>query len=138
MRFYLFFLSLVFLFSCSKEKQTKRLLCNQWELIKVQIEDGEGFSYVSEDVSGELRIDEVLNFNGDLAYSFLSIQGTSVSDSVKWSNNIGTFQDSKTIGFSNWSPATSIRILVLTRSYCQLVYYDLNHYRLVGLIFKRS
>lgn len=138
MKVILIFLSILVFFSCSKEKQTKRLLCRNWELIKVQIEDGEGFSYVSEDVSGMLSITENLQMNGQVSYAFNSIQGTTVRDTVTWDAKNFTFSDSKTMLLNDWQPASSIRILILTKSYAQLVYYDMTQYRLVGLIFKRK
>ncbi|MEN9304521.1 MAG: hypothetical protein RL264_2950 [Bacteroidota bacterium] len=138
MKVILIFLSILVLFSCSKEKQTKRLLCRNWELIKVQIEDGEGFSYVSEDVAGTISITENLQLNGQVSYAFNSIQGTTVRDTVTWDAKNFTFSDSKTMLLNDWQPASSIRILILTKSNAQLVYYDMNQYRLVGLIFKRK
>lgn len=138
MKVIIIFLSILVLFSCSKEKQTKRLLCRNWELIKVQIEDGEGFSYVSEDVEGTISITENLQLNGQVSYAFNSIQGTTVRDSVTWDAKNFTFSDSKTMLLNDWQPASSIRILILTKSYAQLVYYDMTQYRLVGLIFKRK
>lgn len=138
MKVIIIFLSILVLFSCSKEKQTKRLLCRNWELIKVQIEDGEGFFYVSEDVAGTISITENLQLNGQVSYAFNSIQGTTVRDTVTWDAKNFTFSDSKTMLLNDWQPASSIRILILTKSNAQLVYYDMTQYRLVGLIFKRK
>jgi len=128
---------LLILVACGKENKLRKT-DGLWNVHTLRIEDGEGFSYLSNDISGEFSIDYLeKKINCYLNFSFRNIQGTQMIDSVIWNQLDFDVKNESYFAFQNNGTPIELRIMLNTKKSLMVEYYDTQKFRLTRFVLKK-
>jgi hypothetical protein len=123
--------------ACSKKNESKWLE-GSWKVKEVRIEDGEGFTYFSKNVDGNIhftRNEQKLTAQVD--YSFVNIQGATINDSVNWGGASFQKLGSDNLSVIEGENSFNMRIMLITKKALMTEYYDVTRYRLIRFVCVR-
>lgn len=128
---------LLILVACGKENKLRKT-DGLWNVHTLRIEDGEGFTYLSNDISGEFSINYLeKKINCYLNFSYKNIQGTEILDSVVWNQLDFDVKNESYFVFQNNGTPIELRIMLNTKKSLMAEYYDTQKFRLTRFVLKK-
>jgi hypothetical protein len=125
------------LVGCSKKNDSK-LLEGSWKIKEVRIEDGEGFTYFSKNVDGNISFKlRAQKITAQVDYSFINIQGATINDNVAWIDASFEKIESDYLSILEEGNSFKMRIMLITKKALMTEYYDVTRYRLIRFVCVR-
>ena len=136
MRFFIPFICLFTLFSCSKEKRYTKALKGAWQIQLVKYQDNEGFSFYDEQAVGSLVIGDNQLVNGAIYSSFIGNSGQ-LTDTFQLAGHYFLNLKNEEINFVLGQDTLKARLFLLTNTDLEFEYYNALKSKRVRYIFKK-